>query len=81
MDTLAEELHNSREGFEISDKLIIAVLLWVDDILSCVDGEKEQEEILEKVHEFALKHHLVWSQSKCKVMRIGKHTDGPRDWK
>ena len=81
MDTLSEELQATGEGFKISDDLIIAVLLWVDDVISCVDGEKEQEEILEKIHEFALKHRLVWGQSKCKVMRIGKHTDGPREWK
>ena len=60
MDTLAEELQATGEGFRLSDELIIAVLLWVDDVISCVDGEKEQEEILEKIHEFAVKHRLVW---------------------
>ena len=81
MDTLAEELQATGEGFRLSDELIIAVLLWVDDVISCVDGEKEQEEILEKIHEFAVKHRLVWGQSKCKVMRVGKHTGGQREWK
>ena len=81
MDTLAEELQATGKGFKLSDEQIIAVLLWVDEVISCVDGEKEQEEILEKIHQFALKHRLVWGQSKCKVMRIGKHTNGPREWK
>ena len=80
MDMLAEELEVSGEGFRIDDQLIIAVLLWVDDIVSCVDGLKNQEEILKKVHEFSLKHRLKWGQSKCQVMRVGKHEDQPKEW-
>ena len=80
MDMLAEELEVSGKGFRIDDQLIIAVLLWVDDVVSCVDGLKNQEEILKKVHEFSLKHRLKWGQSKCQVMRVGKHVDKPKDW-
>ena len=46
MDILAEELIESGEGFKVNELLIIAVLLWVDDVVSCVDGEKKQEKML-----------------------------------
>ena len=36
--------------------------------------------MLKKVHEFALKHRLVWGQSKCKVMRVGKHNGEQKEW-
>ena len=80
LDMLAEELLESGEGFTVNDVLIIAVLLWVDDVISCVDGEENQKKMLQKVHEFALKHILVWGQSKCKVIRVGKHNDTPKEW-
>ena len=31
--------------------------------------------------EFAIKHKLKWGQSKCNVMRIGKHKGGNKEWK
>ena len=80
MDTLAEELLESGEGFTINEILTIAVLLWVDNVISCVDGEAEQEKMLQKIHKFALKHRLVWGQSKCKVMHVGKHNDEQKEW-
>ena len=46
MDILAEELIESGEGFKVNELLIIAVLLWVDDMVSCVDGEENQEKML-----------------------------------
>ena len=73
MDVLSEELQPSGMGFHLSDSLSIAVLLWVDDVLSFATGETEQEEILKRVDEFARKHKLQWGQSKCNVMRIGSH--------
>ena len=80
MDMLAEELETSGEGFRINEQLVIAVLLWVDEVVSCVDGVENQDEILKRVHEFSLKHRLKWGQSKCQVMRVGKHADQPKDW-
>ena len=41
MDLLAEELTAAKEGFKLSDEFIIAVLLWVDDVLSMAEGEDE----------------------------------------
>ena len=73
MDVLSEELQPSGMGFHLSQTLSIAVLLWVDDVLSFATGEEEQEEVLKKVDEFARKHKLQWGHAKCKIMRIGVH--------
>ena len=80
MDTLAEELEALGEGFKFDEIFIIAVLLWVDDVVSCVDGEENQIRMLEQINEFALKHRLKWGQSKCKVMRVGKHGGERKEW-
>ena len=60
---------------------IIRVLLWVDVVIICVEGEEEQEQILEKLNEFAIKHKLKWGQNKCNVMRVGKHDKTNKQWK
>ena len=56
MDTLAEELETTNEGFKLDDQMTISVLLWVDDVVSCVDGTQNQEKMLSRVHDFALRH-------------------------
>ena len=53
--------------------------MWVD-VVSCVDGEKDQIRMLDQINEFALKHRLKWGQSKCKVMRVGKHGKETKEW-
>ena len=73
MDTLSEELQPTGMGYHLANNLLIVVLLWVDDVLTCAVGEEEQEQILRKVDEFARKHRLQWGQSKCNVMKIGVH--------
>ena len=65
----------TREGFKIDHDFIIAILLWVDDVVTCTEGIEEQEEILKKIHTFATKHKLKWGQEKCKIMRVGNHKD------
>ena len=73
MDILSEELTPTDMGYRLSNDLLIVVLLWVDDVLTCAVGEDEQENILKRVDEFAKKHRLQWGQAKCNVMRIGVH--------
>ena len=73
MDVLSEELQLTDMGFNLSETMRIPVLLWVDDVLSFAIGDKEQEEILKKVDEFAVKHRLQWGHAKCNVMRVGHH--------
>ena len=80
MDTLAEDLQPTKEGFKFNNDFIISVLLWVDDVVSCVEGTENQLLMLPKIADFAIKHKLRWGASKCKVMRIGKHRDPPRHW-
>ena len=81
MDVLSEELQPTGLGFQLSETLRIPVLLWVDDVLSSAVSEKEQEEILQKVDEFAIKHKLQWGHAKCKVMRVGVHKkSNKRTW-
>ena len=72
MDLLAEEIIASGDGFRMNDEFIIGVLLWMDDVISSVDGYENQKKILAKIDQFARKHKLKWGQSKCKVMKIGK---------
>ena len=81
MDTLAEELQPTGEGFQINANLKIAVLLWVDDVVSCVEGANKQEQMLQKIADFATKHKLKWGASKCKVMKVGKHQEKERKWR
>ena len=73
MDTLAEELHTKDYGLNLTEKLNINSLLWVDDVLTIAKDEASQEKTLEIVNEFAIKHKLKWGQEKCKEMRIGEH--------
>ena len=81
MDTLAEEIEPTGEGFCVNESLTIGCLLWVDDVVSCVEGQNNQEKMLDRVANFAIKHKLTWGADKCKVMRIGQHKNEKRKWK
>ena len=81
MDLLSEFLSDTELGFKIDTDFIISVLLWVDDVISFTESEEEQEEMLRKVNEFAIKHKIKWGQSKCNIMIIGKHKKSEREWK
>ena len=81
MDLLSEMLSETDLGFELDDDFIISVLLWVDDVISCTESEEDQEEMLLKINEYAIKHKIKWGQNKCNVMRVGKHKKSEREWK
>ena len=81
MDLLSEEVDASSEGVRINKDLLIAILLWVDDVVSTVEGKENQEKILKRIDEFAKRHKLKWGQDKCRIMRVGKHTEETKDWK
>ena len=55
--------------------------MWVDDVVSCAEGETAQNEILEVIANFAIKHKIKWGNDKCNVMRIGKHKKSGETWK
>ena len=80
MDTLAEEMLPTKEGYKFNDELTIPVLLWVDDVVSCVDGQENQRKMLDTIAHFAVKHKLRWGASKCNVMKIGKHNENSAQW-
>ena len=75
MDLLAEEVIASEKGLKLTMELLIGILLWMDDVVSCVEGETDQLEMLEKLDSFAKDHKLQWGSNKCKVMPIGNHSD------
>ena len=60
MDTMATEL--SGMGIKITEEILIAVLLWVDDVISFTEGETAQLEILQAINEFAIKHKIKWGE-------------------
>ena len=80
MDMLAVEIEPSGEGFHLKDNFVIAYLLWVDDVVSCVDGMENQEKMLKRVQDFATRHKLTWGTAKCKVMRVGRHQKEEKEW-
>ena len=73
IDLIAEDLSTTEEGFNLTQEFKVSVLLWVDDVISLIEGEENQRKILDRMHEFAIKHKLTWGQNKCQVMRTGKH--------
>ena len=82
MDMLQEEIEPTGEGFQLQNDLTIPYLLWVDDVVSCVEGQESQEKILKRVNEFGVKHKLKWGAAKCNVLKIGKHKDNQhKEWK
>ena len=81
MDILAEEMRDKNEGFTLDELLTIAVLLWVDDVVSCAEGKQNQTRILDAINEFALKHKLKWGKQKCKILKVGKHYKDNDEWK
>ena len=78
MDLISEELSKAELGFTFDSDLVIAVLLWVDDVMTCVESIEDQKEILLKLEEFASKHKLQWSKEKCNIMGVGKHKNDTR---
>ena len=80
MDLLAEEIIASGEGIQLQEDFIIGILLWIDDVVSTVEGVENKKQMLNKIDKFAKKHKLKWGQDKCKVMKIGEETE-QENWK
>ena len=80
MDMISEELDELGEGIHLTEEFLIAVLLWVDNV-TFAEGVEEQKLMLKRIDEFAIKHKIKWSPSKCNVMRIGRHNDSITEWK
>ena len=81
MDTLAEDLQNEPElGIHINN-ILLAVLEWVNDVVSFAENHEQQLKTLEFINDFAVKHKLSWGPDKCKVMHIGAQNDPSTKWK
>ena len=74
MDLISEFIKKEKLGIKLTEKLMIGVLLWVDDVITCVEGEENLKEILKIMDTFAKDHKLKWGIEKCKVMPVGNHT-------
>ena len=57
MDKLPEKLINDRIGFAVSPTFQISA--WVDNLVSSVEGDENQKEVMEEVDEFGVKQKLV----------------------
>ena len=80
MDLISEYIKKEGLGIKITQELIIGVLLWVDDVITCIEGEEKLNEILRIMDTFAKDHKLKWGIEKCKVMPIGNHSK-KEEWK
>ena len=81
MDVLAEELMaDDTEALQVAPNLKIGALLWVDDLVSCTEGPVDQEKMLHRVDEFAIKNKIKWGKGKCNVLQVGKKVDQREQW-
>ena len=81
MDTISENfISQDNLNIKVNSKLSIGALVWVDDVLSCTLGIRNQRSVLETVDDFARRNKLEWGESKCKVMQVGKKVKVPEKW-
>jgi hypothetical protein len=81
MDTISEEMMmGDSEAIALTNEIRIGALLWVDDVISCVEGSKKQVKVLQRMDQFGKKNKLKWGQEKCKVMQAGKKEKERDKW-
>ena len=61
---------NEQIGVDFGD-LNMSMLEWVDDVITFAVDEPQQNQTLQFVNEFAVKHKLKWGREKCNVMDVG----------
>ena len=80
MDVMAEDAEvDEHLGIMVED-LSMALLEWVDDVVTFAIGEDQQNYTLRRVDEFATKHKLKWGREKCKVMEVGNRKYQEKGW-
>ena len=80
MDTLAEDMmENENLGIRLREDHIPA-LLFMDDVMTFAEGYDQQQQTLEAVTEFGLKHRIEWGENKCKVLECGTHKESKTEW-
>ena len=81
MDIMAEDaICDERLGVNIGN-LKMSVLEWVDDVVTFAIGDEQENQTLQFVNQFAVKHKLKWGQDKCNVMEIGNGRYKQVKWK
>ena len=81
MDRLTRDMEENEElGIKVCEERI-PCLLYVDDVFTIAEGYKQQEQTLNEVFEFSLKHKLKWGPEKCKTMEVGSHKEKRDTWK
>ena len=71
MDMLAEDAEKDDKMGVDFEGLFIALLEWVDDVVTFAIGLEQQDYTLSCINEFAIKHKLKWGKDKCNVMEVG----------
>ena len=80
MDTLAEDMSaNDKLGISLNIQNVPA-LIFMDDVVSFAEGYEQQEETLKEVNKFGRKHKIEWGAEKCKVLEVGTHREGRKEW-
>ena len=80
MDVLAEEVEKDETIGVLFEELRIALLEWVDDVVTFAVGSEQQNLTLACVDEFAVKHKLKWGKDKCNVMQVGSGEYSKTKW-
>ena len=70
----------SDPNVHINDSFSIGCFEFVDDVMTCTLGIKNQRKALLKVDEFAQISKLEWGESKCQVMQVGRKAKVPEEW-
>ena len=74
VDTMCETLADRGLGTKYGH-LTISSLLLMDDITLIADSPHELQQMLNVIHNQALRHHVMFGEKKCKVITIGENHD------
>ena len=81
MDVLSEEfIQKDNLNVKINPNFSIGCFEFVDDVMTCTHGKKNQKEVLLRVDEFAQINKLEWGAEKCQVMQVGRKIKPPETW-
>ena len=81
MDVMAEDAEcNEQLGVNFGN-LKMSVLEWVDDVVTFAINGDQQNQTLQFVNDFAVKHKLKWGKDKCNVMDVGNGRYKQVKWK
>ena len=81
MDSLSEDfIKNDQLNVHVNETFSMGCFEFVDDVMTCTLGKKNQLKVLSKVDEFAQVSKLEWGENKCQVMQVGRKVKVPTEW-